>query len=463
MTSRTRDTGPLGDYELGPVVGQGSTSTVYRARRRAGRGGPLVALKRLRRSGDAAVVQRLRAEAAVLARLDHPNVVRVLEVVPDGTGAALAMEYAAGGSLAALLSRRGRLPPEEVLGVALPVADALAAAHRKGVVHGDVKPANILFGEAGAPVLADFGIAGPQPGTGTVMGTAGYVDPDVLKGARPDERSDVYGLGAVCHEMLCGRPPGLHASAMRAALGPSPLAGVVERALAPRPGDRFPDMTAMARALGEAAGRLSHPPVLPAAQRDGTASDGSSGPMAGPDPAGPPTRSFGSRPGRPIDSPTRSRPWPHRRPGLVAVVAGAALAAVGTSAIVLSVVVPGLLGTPERPGPNACPPVPTPMEADLDGDGCPSAVMWSERERVLEVEGRRYRLGQPGDTVLLGDWDCDGRDTPALYRPGGAVFFFDAWAEAGQPLPAASQGEQLQDGKAEVVHGEDGCDRLVVR
>lgn len=101
------------------------------------------------------------------------------------------------------------------------------------------------------------------------------------------------------------------------------------------------------------------------------------------------------------------------------------------------------------------------MSADLDGDGCPSAV--AVRGNILEIEGQRYQLGQRGDTVLVGDWDCDGRDTPALYRPGGQVFLFDAWAEEGEALPAASRGEHLKDGQPEVDHGEDGCDQLVVR
>lgn len=77
--------------------------------------------------------------------------------------------------------------------------------------------------------------------------------------------------------------------------------------------------------------------------------------------------------------------------------------------------------------------------------------------------GPAVPAGPEGDTVLVGDWDCDGRDTPALYRPGGQVFLFDAWAEEGEALPAASRGEHLKDGQPEVDHGEDGCDQLVVR
>ncbi|MDQ3575147.1 MAG: protein kinase, partial [Actinomycetota bacterium] len=250
-------------YELEAVIGTGSTSTVYRARRGGG-SGQVVALKRLLRSGKPEVAQRLREEAAALAALDHPHVVRVLGVVADGAGAAMAMEHAAGGSLATLLARRGTLAPAEVVAVAALLADALAAAHRRGMVHGDVKPANILLTSAGEPVLADFGIArptaGPDPGGTTLMGTTGYMGPEVLEGARADERSDVYALGAVCYEMLCGGPPDGDAGGRPEAPAPPPLAGVVERSLARRPCDRFADMESMAAALRAAATGLPVPP-----------------------------------------------------------------------------------------------------------------------------------------------------------------------------------------------------------
>ena len=443
----------MAGYEIEAVAGQGSSSTVYRARKGNGKRSQLVALKRLRRSNDPDVARRLREEAGILAGLDHPNIVRMLEVVPDGDGAAIAMDYAARGSLATLLARRGRLRPEEAVAVALPLADALVATHRRGLVHGDVKPANILFTSAGVPVVADFGLAGPAAGP-AAMGTAGYVDPAVLQGADADPRSDVYGLGAVCHEMLAGRPPGLHAGATRKLLEPPALAEVVERSLAHRPSDRFSDMEAMAAALRAVAADMPQLPVAPVA----------AGPVTGPDVAGPPTRPVGTRPPLPPD---QARPRPrrsyHRRLMVIGAVLAAVGAALGVTAVGLASLVPRLVGAPERPGPVACAPVSSAMQADIDGDGCPSAVTWSAHENVLEVDGKRYQLGHPGDTVLLGDWDCNGRDTPALYRPGGTVYFFDAWAEDGRALPAASQGEHVMDGVPEVRHGKDGCDRLVVR
>ena len=419
----------------------------------------MVAVKRLRRSGPE-VVERLRREAAVLDSLDHPHVVRVLDLVADGNDAAMAMEYAAGGSLATLLARRGRLRPEVAVAVAIPLADALAAVHGRGLVHGDVKPANILFTAEGAPVLADFGLAartsgdGRAVGDGTAMGTEGYVDPAVVGGAELDDRSDVYALGAVCHEMLCGRPPRRHTSRERGILGPPELESAVRRSLARRPTDRFPDMATMGAALRTVADGLPVPRALlvagDSARLDRTSSR---------DEAGPPTRPMGERAHRPPAGPGE-RP-PRRRRTVIMGAAAAVVAAAAMAAGVLTLLVPRLADGPPRPRPQACAPVPSALQADLDGDGCPSAVTVSGN--VLETEGERYQLGRQGDRVLIGDWDCDGRDTPALYRPGGEVFLFDAWAEEGEALPAASRGEQLADGQPEVRHGEDGCDRLIVR
>ena len=148
----------VGDYDLEHQIGAGASGTVWQAHRR----GPVarvVALKRLRAGGSTADLARMRREATVLTELDHPHVVRVLEVLHDGDGVAIAMQYAPGGSLADLLAERGRLGPGQVVAVAAPVADALASAHRRGVLHGDVKPANILFTSDGEPLLGDFGVA----------------------------------------------------------------------------------------------------------------------------------------------------------------------------------------------------------------------------------------------------------------------------------------------------------------
>ncbi|HKY67109.1 MAG TPA: serine/threonine-protein kinase, partial [Acidimicrobiales bacterium] len=255
----------VGDYDLTQQIGAGASGTVWKAHRR----GPVartVALKRLRAGGGSADLARMRREATVLTELDHPHVVRVLEVLHDGDGMAIAMQYAPGGSLADLLAERGRLSAGQVVAVAAPVADALASAHRRAVLHGDVKPANILFTSDGEPLLTDFGVARTLGSVTSdqVSGTAEYLAPELLDGAAPDPRADVYALAVVCYQALTGRPPytgpvplavaraadaGLHDRLEDDPAVPAPLAAVVERAMARDPDERFATADELARAL----------------------------------------------------------------------------------------------------------------------------------------------------------------------------------------------------------------------
>jgi serine/threonine protein kinase len=198
----------VGDYDLEHQVGAGASGTVWKAHWR----GPVsrvVALKRLRAGGGADDLARIRREATVLSELDHPHVVRVLEVIHDGDGVALAMQFAPGGSLADLLAERGRLAPGEMVAVAAPIAEALASAHRRGVLHGDVKPANVLFTSDGEPLLTDFGVSRTlgQHTSDQITGTVEYLAPELLDGAQPDPRADIYSLAVVCYQALAGRPP----------------------------------------------------------------------------------------------------------------------------------------------------------------------------------------------------------------------------------------------------------------
>ena len=470
----------LPGYELEETLGRGAMGTVHRARRLdwAGR---VVAVKRVTLAADPALAARLRHEAEVLAGLDHPHIVRILELVPDGDGVAIVMQYAAGGSLAGLLAARGRLAPEEAVAVAVPLADALTSAHRRGVLHCDVKPSNVPLSSDGEPLLSDFGLARwaarGSLGSGTLVGTAEYLDPAVTAGATPDERSDVYALGAVCYEMLAGRPPFVGPSplaVLRAAdtgcpppLGevapgvPPALAQVVEQALARDPAQRPPDAATMAVALRRAVTEpalpaLAPPDALPGPPPPrGPASDGGHRPP----PHEPPTRTFGPRPPRPAPPRPASPRRPAGRAALVVAAATLAVAAVVTGLVLRPTPTGGPPGD-DRPQ-RGCAPVPGPYRADVDGDGCATKLSWDGH--VLEVEGRRYQLGQLGDVLLLGDWDCDGRDTPALYRPGtGTVSLFHGWAEPDRPLPASSTERRPAAGVASVARGGDGCEEVAV-
>src|SRR3954471_15951956 len=152
MTSPLRVRG----YAVERLIGRGATSEVWQAQ--AVRSSASVALKRIRVESDAQR-ERARAEAALLGALDHPNLIRLHDLIEVDDTAVLVLDLADGGSLADLLASRGRLTPGEVITAVAPVAAALAYLHGEGVVHGDVSPGNILFTAAGVPLLADVGVA----------------------------------------------------------------------------------------------------------------------------------------------------------------------------------------------------------------------------------------------------------------------------------------------------------------
>ncbi len=256
----------LPGYDVLELVGFGATGEVWRARETAT--GETVAVKRLRPGADPEAVASLRREAALLRSLDTPYVVRLRALLGEGERTVLVLDHAGGGSLAALLLHRGRLDPGEVVTVAVPVAEALAVAHARGLVHGDVSPSNVLFTSQGMPLLSDLGVARVAAGPlGAVDGTAEYVDPAVAAGGDPTPASDVWALAAVCHHLLAGSPPhegqtvqevlASAAAGSRAPLGllapttPRPLVAAVESALVADPAAR-PDAAGFAVALRRA-------------------------------------------------------------------------------------------------------------------------------------------------------------------------------------------------------------------
>jgi eukaryotic-like serine/threonine-protein kinase len=256
----------LPGYDVQELLGFGATGEVWRAVEQAS--GEQVALKRLRAGAPAAAADALRQEAALLRSLDTPHVLRLRAVVGEAADTVLVLDHAAGGSLASLLARRGSLDPGEVVTVAGPLGQALAAAHARGLVHGDVTPSNVLFTGDGMPVLSDFGVAravGARPDR--LEGTAEYLDPAVAGGGQPGPASDVWALAAVCHHMLSGSPPheggtvdevlAAAGDGGRAPLGllapeaPRPLVEAVEAALQRDPARR-PDAAAFAASVRRA-------------------------------------------------------------------------------------------------------------------------------------------------------------------------------------------------------------------
>lgn len=179
--------------------------------------GNQVALKRLALHGSASAMnearRRIRREAEVLASVDHPGVISLVEVLDDGDDVVLVMPYLEGGSLSDVVAASGPLPPARVAVLAEQLLPALAAVHRQGVVHRDIKPSNVLFDAEGRAVLADFGVATSRDvtdgltSTTSVVGTTAFMAPEQARGAAAGPPADVFALGATLRWALTGTGP----------------------------------------------------------------------------------------------------------------------------------------------------------------------------------------------------------------------------------------------------------------
>ena len=253
-------------------------------------------------AADESFRERFRREAIAAARLAHPSVVATFDTGTDGGITFIVMELVEGPTLRQILNESGPMAPARTVQVGAQVADALHYAHRAGVVHRDVKPANILICSDGRVKVADFGIAKaveesepdrPHPsealtGTGSIIGTAQYLAPEQVDGRSVDGRTDVYALGVVLYEMACGRPPFTGETDMAVALKhittnptapgvvragvPRALEEVVLRAMAKAPEHRYQSADELRSALlaidlraGEATAVVSAPPLPPPA------------------------------------------------------------------------------------------------------------------------------------------------------------------------------------------------------
>ena len=247
-----------GPYEILGLIGAGGMGEVYKARdTRLDR---TVAIKVLPAeiSGDPDRRARFEREARTIGGLNHPHICTLHDVGEHGDSTYLVMEHLAGETLAERL-QKGRLPLDEALRVATEIADALAAAHRHGVVHRDLKPANVMLTKAGAKLL-DFGLAklcgpeaspdlaatafptvAPRTRQGLVIGTVPYMAPEQLEGKEADARSDIFSFGAVLYEMLTGRRPfdgDSQASIITAIMSSQPPAVSTLQAVTPHALDR---------------------------------------------------------------------------------------------------------------------------------------------------------------------------------------------------------------------------------
>ena len=279
----------LGKFELLAELGKGAMGTVYRAR------DPvldrLVALKTVTPTllSEPKSRDRFQLEARAAARLTHPNIVTVYELGEDNGTLYIAMELLEGMDLAQLMSGSAQLTRDQKVRIVVDICRGLDYAHKQGVVHRDVKPANVRITHDGTVKVVDFGIAriadtANMTQTGLVLGTPSYMAPEVLEGKRPDHRADMWAVGVILYELLAGRRP-FESQTIPALIykivheTPRPLdaqalglpGGLVEvsvKALARKPDDRFTDLLAMAQALELSVGFTGREGPLPPAVRE---------------------------------------------------------------------------------------------------------------------------------------------------------------------------------------------------
>lgn len=199
-------------YRLEAQIGSGGMSTVYRAFDTVLE--RTVAIKRMHRNlaENPEQLERFGREARAVARLNHPNIVQVIDAGEHDDTPFIVFEYVAGETLKERVQRAGRLPVTEAVAYAIEIARALGAAHERGIVHRDVKPQNVMINEDGQAKVTDFGIARSVEehgltADGRVLGTTDYVSPEQAMGHDVDGQSDIYSLGIVLYEMLIGDIP----------------------------------------------------------------------------------------------------------------------------------------------------------------------------------------------------------------------------------------------------------------
>jgi len=432
----------IGDrYRLIAPIAEGLASSVFKAEHV--RIGKALCIKILRGplARDPELAARFRTEARMVSRLSHPHTIVVFDFgeLEGNEGFYLAMEYLHGENLVDVLRRQGRLPEARAAAIGEQLLGALGEAHEAGIVHRDVKPANVMLlqpkNDADFVKLLDFGIAeieGQGPGGG--LGTPTYVSPEQARGAAPDARSDLYSLGVLLYEMVGGRPPFAAPNPMAVLSAhlheePAPLgslcpevspafAAVVHRALAKRPEERFESADAMRAAL-RAAGVRGEP--------------------ASPDGPGPPAEVTGELEiARRIDFPDvagPSRKGPRRAllPGAIAI--GVALAVLFAAS--------RLQRTPtdvEEAEPNDAP------SASAGPARFPEWRELARRNTLGEADVVRARIGG-GDVDTFGvESHARGREPDALLLvpQRGLALEVSAWAEQGfAPLARGDAGQPI--------------------
>ncbi|MET8981761.1 serine/threonine protein kinase [Streptomyces sp. NPDC004539] len=426
-----------GRYRVLDRIGRGGMATVWRARDELL--ARVVAVKRLHPQPQldetdlATLYERARREARNAARVSHPNVVAVHDVVDDDEGRpVIVMEYVPSRTLAELIAAEGPLRPAEAARIGRGVLAALRAAHGAGVLHRDVKPANVLLTEDGRVVLTDFGIAQAveTPGltrTGQLVGSVDFMAPERLVGAPPGPEADLWALGATLFQAVDGHSPFLRPSVTETmyaiAMEPppevrdaGPLTPLISGLLAPKPADRL---------TADQAERLLRPDAVPESGSYGAVIPKTDAYDAGA-PVSPVTTASSAAgvvpkdyPGPPPDVTTdlqapAPRPRRRRRTLLLAVTA-AAVAALTTAALFLT--------TAENQAPAAADPLPTtaPLPPDTPppsptASPSPSASPTPSKSATREQKAQDE---QEKETETEDEQPTPGRSAPTPEPPQG--------------------------------------------
>ncbi len=261
----------IGDkYHVGEVIARGGMGEVYTGTHVALNRKVAIKIIRTHLSSDAQIRERFLREARLTAQLTHPNIIEIFDFGGNEAFDYIIMPYIDGITLKDRLTGTGPVPADETLKLVRPVVDALALAHDRGVVHRDVKPSNILVTSGGIPILTDFGISknlndSDMTLSDTMLGAPRYMSPEQIRGERVDGRSDLYAIGIILYEMLCGSHPfkGDQVAAIcyqQMHEVPSPpdtvnpaipewLSGLVMQLVEKKPEDRFLDAHALLKAM----------------------------------------------------------------------------------------------------------------------------------------------------------------------------------------------------------------------
>ncbi len=265
----------FGGYELTELIGTGGMATIYKAFDKSLARWVAVKVVPIQAQGGAeeVLLARFRREAQAIAALRHRNILTIYSYGEETGWAYIVMEYVPGGSLKDRIRPGEPLEWQQALTVVIPVADALATAHRQGIIHRDIKPANILMPQDDWPLLADFGLAKMQHSSGMpnltmpgqVLGTMAYAAPEQIQEAVIDHRVDIYSLGIVLYELLTGKLPFRGETSFDFLMArltdppipvlqanphvPSVFVPLLNKALAQSPGQRYQTMEELGQAL----------------------------------------------------------------------------------------------------------------------------------------------------------------------------------------------------------------------